>query len=145
MRLPKLIREALAKGPLAFKKLHEAIGGDDAKLARALGNMKYKGEVKIGDDDDKTIKLLGRKDAPPQGRRSSSGKKPAGKRGKKGKKLTIRKIADRMQRTPQAEQFRDIVLDNLIGAGALLRQAVEDGVDGLDQNFSIMRMVRALG
>ena len=139
MTIAQQIRDTLAAGPLPFRKLHEKVGGDDMKLRKALSNLEYNGWLTVGKDDDKTIKLAGRKAAPPQGRRSTSGKKSAGK--KKSRKLTIRKIAERIKQTPPAEQFRDILLDNLIGAGALLRQAIEDGVEDLDQNFAVKNAI----
>jgi len=67
------IRDALAAGPLTFRDLHLKIGGDDKKLRDLL--YAYTGQVKVGDDEDKTVKLL--RATPPGAKR----KKPAGKKG----------------------------------------------------------------
>ena len=63
------IRDALAAGPLAFRKLHEQIGGDDMKLRDLLFNLKYRGQVKIGNDEDKTVSL---RRAPPPGQKQEA-------------------------------------------------------------------------
>jgi len=57
------IRDALAAGPLTFRDLHLKIGGDDKKLRDLL--YAYTGQVKVGDDEDKTVKLL--RATPPRG------------------------------------------------------------------------------
>jgi len=123
------IRDALAAGPLAFRKLHEQIGGDDMKLRDLLFNLKYRGQVKIGNDEDKTVSL---RRAPPQGK----SKKPAGKKGKRVKR-PYKRLAEKHSRKSNGADIGALALDNYLGAGALLRQAIEDGVDSLDDNFAL--------
>jgi hypothetical protein len=126
MSMTQSIRDALAGGKLTFKKLHETVGGDDIKLKALLSNLKQRGIIKIAKDDERTITL--RKSAPPQGGR----KKPA------GRKKAVRKSPARRAGTPgPAEQFRQILVDNIIGAGKLLRQAVEDQVEIDPTNFAL--------
>ncbi len=132
MSKAKQVREILAAGPLTFRELHKKIGGDDAQLKTCLRNLTFNGWITVGDDDDKTITLKskrGGKAAPPQGKR----KKSAGK-------TTIRRITARLQKRP-ADQFRNIILDNLIGAGALLRQEIEDSLDDLDGCFGLKQAI----
>lgn len=132
------IRDALANGPLAFRKLHEQIGGEDKKLRDLL--YAYKAEFKVGGDDDRTITATGRR-APPR----SKGKKPAGKKGKRVKR-PYKKIAERVARasrlTPDSSRdLGSLALTNYRAAGALLRQAVVDGVDGLDENLALRNAI----
>jgi len=120
------IRDALAAGPLAFRKLHEQIGGDDVRLRQTLYAMTHAGEVKVGDDEDKTVKLLR---TPPQGKR----KKPAGNKGKHMKR-PYKKLIERVAaRKPNGADIGTLALANYLGAGALLRQAIEDGVEDLSE------------
>lgn len=132
------IREALDAGPLSVQQLTGIIGGTEKQAAALVQYLKSKGQVKVV--DGKVQLHAGRKPAPPQGRREESASKRGKKGGRKAAK-TYKTIADRLKRTPPAEQFRNIILDNLIAAGALLRQAVEDGVDGLDENFAIKNAI----
>ena len=137
------IREALNAGPLSIEQLTGIVGGTEKQAAALVQYLKKQGEVKVADGK---VQLTGRREAaPPQGRSSRQSKKPAGKRskktGRKAAKLTLRKIAERIKRTPPAEQFRDILLDNLIGAGALLRQAVEDGIEDFEGNYALRNAV----
>ena len=127
------IRDALAGGPLTFHHLHLKIGGDSKVLSNLCLYLRAKGEVKIGSDEDRTITLLSRR-APPQGRRAKS----AGK----GKlmKRPYKRIADKHARarpSSNGADLRSLAAENLIAAGALLRQTIEDGVEGLEQNFAI--------
>lgn len=131
MNLATQVRELLAKGPTTFRKLHEQIGGDDAMLWKAVYNMQYRGLAKIA-GDDKVVTLLARKAAPPQGRRA----KPAGK-GKTVKRPYKSLVEKHASAKANGADLRDLALDNLLAAGALLRQAVEDGVDSLDGSFAI--------
>lgn len=130
------IREALDAGPLSQEQLLAIVGGTAKQLSALVTYLKAKGQVKV--IDGKVQLHAGRKPAPPQGRRSTSGKKSARKA---GKKKTYRSIADRLKYTPAPEQFRQIIIDNLVASGALLRQAIEDGVDGLDENFAIKNAI----
>jgi hypothetical protein len=125
MTIGKQIKDQLAAagGKRTFRQLHEEIGGDDAKITKALYNLKYNGKVKVADDDDRTVSLLTRKAAPPQGRRA----KPAGK---KAVKRPYKRLAAKVARRNGVD-IPALALDNYIGAGALLRQAIEDGVDDL--------------
>jgi len=140
------VRDALAAGPIPFRDLHLKIGGDDVKLRQTLYGMTHAGEVKVGDDEDKTVKLLR---STPQGKR----KKPAHKslrrfqrRMNKGKhvKRPYKKLAQRVAGSslrPHPSSLPDLALANYLGAGALLRQAIEDQVDGLDDNFALRNAV----
>ena len=140
MSKTQTIRDALAAGPVAFKKLHETVGGTDKQLGDLLMYLRGKGEVKIGTDDEKTITLK-RRATPPQG------KKPAKKAGKRaGRKAvkTYRDLADKHANgngSRGVNGYNKIALDNLVGAGALLRQAIEDGVEGLDDNHSLRQAI----
>ena len=124
MTIGKQIQEQLAAagGKRTFRQLHEAIGGDDAKISKALSNLKYNGRVKVADDDDRTVTLLKHKAAPPR-----EGKKSARK---KAVKRPYKRLAEKHARRNDVD-LPALALDNYLGAGALLRQAVEDGVEDL--------------
>lgn len=133
------IRDALAGGALTFKQLHEKVGGTDKQLLDLCCYLRTKGQVKIGSDEDKTITPTGRRGAPPQARRAASGKKSAGK--KKGGRKTVRSYRQLADKTVNGHKggggYQSIVLENLVGAGVLLRQAVEDGVELDANNFGL--------
>jgi hypothetical protein len=124
------IRDALAGGPLAFRQLHLKIGGDDKKLNDLCCYLRTRGELKIGGDEDHTITLL----KSGGGTRSSrKGKKPAGKR---IVKRPYKRLADKTAARNGAD-LRALALDNYVGAGALLRQAIEDGVEDLENALGL--------
>ena len=118
------IRDALAGGPLSFRDLHLKIGGDDKKLTDLCCYLRTRGEIKIGSDEDRTVTLL----------RSGGGKRAArkGKRpaGKKAVKRPFKRLAEKVARRKLID-LPALALDNYLGAGALLCQAVEDGVEDL--------------
>jgi len=122
MKLATQIREILAKGPLPFRKIHEIVGGDDAILRKAVYQMQYRGTAKIS-GDERTITLLTRKRAPPRKGKRSAGNKTVNR--------PYKRLADRHAPAANDADRRALALDNYIGAGALLRQAVEDGVEDL--------------
>jgi hypothetical protein len=122
MNLATQVRGVLAKGPLPFRKLHEIVGGDDAKLSKAVYQMKYRGAAKIS-GDERTITLLTRKGAPPRKGKRSAGKKTVNR--------PYKRLADKHAPAANDTDLRALALDNYIGAGALLRQAIEDGVEDL--------------
>lgn len=128
------IRDTLANGQLPFKQLHLKLGGDDKKLLDLCCYLRGRGEVKIADDEGKTIKLTGRRAAPPQGK----GKKPAGK--KDGR--PYKKLADaHAGKHTNGEGLRNLAIDSYIGAGALLRQAIEDNVEIDPDNFALRHAI----
>jgi hypothetical protein len=124
------IRDALAGGPLSFRQLHLKIGGDDKKLTDLCSYLRTRGEIKIGSDEDRTITFL----KSGGGTRSSRKvKKPAGEgMVKRPYKHLADKAADR-----NGADLRALALDNYIGAGALLRQAIEDGVEDLENALGL--------
>jgi hypothetical protein len=137
MTLPKQIRETLASGPIPFRELHEKIGGADDKLMRACSNLAYKSELTIGNDEDKTITLKSRRTAPPQGRNSRPGKKSAGKKAKRAGngKRPYKRLADRHAgKGANGVGLKDLVLANYLAAGAELRAAVKNEVEGFEDN-----------
>ena len=150
MSKPQQIRDALAPGPLSFRDLHLKIGGDDAQLRTCLGNMQYKGQLTVARDENKTVTLTGRR-APPQGK----GKKPAHKslrrfqrRMNKGKRVKrpYKRLADGVSRSSLVTRHSSLnlgalALDNYLGAGALLRQAIKDQVEGLADNHALRNAV----
>ena len=130
MSKTQTIRDALAGGPLAFRKLHLEIGGDDKKLIDLCCYLRTRGEIKIAADEDRTITLL----KSGGGKRAArKGKKPAGK---KAVKRPYKRLADKAARHNDSD-LPALALDNYIGAGALLRQAIEDGVEDLDNAHGI--------
>jgi len=124
------IRDALAGGPLAFRKLHEAVGGVDKQLRDLL--YAYGREIKVGKDDDRTVSLKARRSPPPKR------KKPAGKSAKKTTRRPFKKLADRLASSGNGASLRDLVLDNFLVAGAELRKAVRDQVDGVEDDEILM-------
>ena len=129
MSKTQTIRDALAGGPLAFRQLHLKIGGDDKKLTDLCCYLRTRGEVKIGDDEDRTITLLksgGGKRAAPKGKKSV---------GEKAVKRPYKRLAAKVAR--DGAELPALALDNYVAAGALLRQAIEDGVDDLDGALGI--------
>jgi len=123
MSKTQTIRDALAGGPLAFRQLHLKIGGDDKKLYDLCCYLRTRGEIKIAADEDRTITLL----KSGGGRIARKGKRTAGK---KAVKRPYKRLADKAAQRNSAG-LPALALDNYIGAGALLRQAIEDGVEDL--------------
>ena len=121
MKLATQIREILAKGPLPFRKIHEIVGGDDAILRKAVYQMQYRGTAKIS-GDERTITLLTRKRAPPRKGKRSAGNKTVNR--------PYKRLAEKHARRNDVD-LPALALDNYLGAGALLRQAIEDGVEDL--------------
>jgi len=149
MTKPQQIRDALAPGPLSFRDLHLKIGGDDAQLRKCLSNMQNNGHLNVARDEDKTVTLTVRR-APPR-----KGKKPAHKslrrfqrRMNKGKRVKrpYKRLADGVSRSSLVTRHSSLnlgalALDNYLGAGALLRQAIKDQVEGLADNHALRNAV----
>lgn len=134
------IRDALANGPLPLSQLLEKTGSLGRKSTYDLCcYLRTRDEVTIdASSDDPVIKLTGH--APPPNRAGNKGKKPAGRRGKhKSKnmkrkhkpKLTYRALREKA-RQPEAngESLPALALDNYLAAGAQLRLAVNEQVEG---------------
>jgi hypothetical protein len=122
MSKSQTIRDALAGGALTFRELHLKIGGDDKKLYDLCCYLRGRGEIKIAGDEDKTVSLSARRAPPRKGKRSA---------GKKTVNRPYKRLADRHAPAANDADLRALALDNYIGASALLRQAVEDGVEDL--------------
>ncbi len=138
MSKTKDVRDALAKGPLTFRKLHETVGGDDIKLLALLRNLQYRGQLKIGTDDERTIKLTGkapkeRGTGKPRRRKATAPAIPT------PGATSYKDVADRFtsNKPLPADQLRSIILENLIASGAGLRKAVHDQVEGADDNAEL--------
>ena len=56
-------------------------------------------------------------------------------------KRPYKRLAEKHSRKSNGADIGALALDNYLGAGALLRQAIEDGVDGLDGNFALRNAV----
>lgn len=111
MSTAKDVRAALASGPLAFRKLHEKVGGDDMKLRKALSNLEYTGWLTVGEDEDRTVSLKARR----------AGKKPAGKRGGKA----VKKSAPRSSRRSAKRPYKAL---------ADLRRVLKEQVENIEDN-----------
>jgi len=125
------IREALtavAPGGLTLQQLADKTG--ITKLLSAnLGAFTQRGEVTAKPDDEGLVRYHIKRDYKRGGGMPAprKGTKPAGKKSVKRpyKRLAIKHAAE------NGADLRVLALDNYIGAGALLRQAIEDGVDDL--------------
>ena len=136
------IRNALVGGPLPLSQLLEKTGSLGRKSTYDLCcYLRTRGEVTIDtSSDDPVIKLTGRTPTPK--RAGNKSKKPAGRRGKgksikharkAGKIVTLRGIARKHIGAPVIS-LCDLALDNYLAAGAQLRVAIKEQVDGVDED-----------
>ena len=57
------------------------------------------------------------------------------------KRLAQRVAGSSLRPHPSSLNLGSLALANYLGAGALLRQAIEDGVDGIEENFALRNAV----
>ena len=127
---------AATGGKMPFRELHGIIGGEDTKLLNICRYLQKRRQLSVGDDEDQTI-TLGKQ-------RKSAKRKPASRltphasRTKRPYKKLIERVA---ARKPNGADIGTLALANYLGAGALLRQAIEDGVEDLSECHALRNAI----
>ena len=135
------IREALgavAPGGLTLQQLADKTGITKL-LSENLGAFTQRGEVTAKPDGEGLVRYHinrnytkgGGTRATRKGKSSRQPRTGSGAAGKKAVKRPYKRLADKAAQRNSAG-LPALALDNYIGAGALLRQAIEDGVEDLE-------------